>query len=318
MFSVIMPLYNKAPYVRRAVESVVEQSFADWELIVVDDGSTDGGAEVVEAFADPRIHLHRQANAGVGAARNRGVALSGSTATPAVYLCFLDADDWWEPTFLYEVAALIARHPGAGIYCTAYYIVKNQHKRQAPIGVDAHFEEGEIDYCQVYARTVCMPVWTGAACMPRAVFDAMGGFPEGITLGEDFLLWVKTALQYPVVLLNRPLGNYNQDADPAYRGTGRLHPPSSNMMWHLDDLAHVEATNPHYKQLVDRLRTYNLLSYLLDERYRQAARAQLAKVDWSSQNPATRRLYAMPVWVLRIRQYLLRAGSRLKQKLWSR
>ena len=83
-----MPLYNKAPYVRKAVESVVGQTYRDWELVVVDDGSSDGGGDIVASIADPRIRLVRQENAGVGAARNRGVALSeGSLYGCAVTHC---------------------------------------------------------------------------------------------------------------------------------------------------------------------------------------------------------------------------------------
>ena len=124
-FSVIMPLYNKAPYVRKAVESVVGQTYVDWEMIIVDDCSTDGSAAIVEQFTDPRIRIVRlERNGGVGAARNRGVVES---STPLI--CFLDADDWWEPTFLEEIEGLIERYPNAGIYGTGYYIVKNGEKR---------------------------------------------------------------------------------------------------------------------------------------------------------------------------------------------
>ena len=114
-FSVIMPLYNKAPYVRKAAESVVAQTCKDWELVVVDDGSVDSGGEIVKSINDSRIRLVRQDNAGVSAARNRGVA-----GTTSPYICFLDADDWWEPTFLEEMAQLIERYPDAGIYGTGY------------------------------------------------------------------------------------------------------------------------------------------------------------------------------------------------------
>ena len=123
-----MPFYNKAPYVRKAVASVVGQIYRDWEMVVVDDGSTDGSGDIVAAIADKRIRLVRQENAGVSAARNRGV-----TESTAPYICFLDADDWWEPTFLEEMAGLIDRYPDAGIYGTSYWIVKNGHRRLAPI-----------------------------------------------------------------------------------------------------------------------------------------------------------------------------------------
>lgn len=356
-FTVVMPLYNKAPYVRKAVESVVGQTCRDWELIVVDDGSTDGGGEVVAAIADPRIRLVRQANAGVGAARNRGVALAGASLAPAPqapdptaptalsreaalappapqasdpiapaalsreaalappYLCFLDADDWWEPTFLEEMAALAARHPGAGIYGSSYWIVKNGRRRTAPLGLDATFDEGTIDYCRLYARTLCMPLTSISVCMPRRVFDEAGGFPTDVRLGEDFLLWLRVALTHPVVLLNKPLANYNQDVDIAHRGTHRLHPPERNMLWHLGAYEPLEKSSPDYKQLIDNLRCYSLMNYLLDRRYRSAARAELAKVDWSRQPAKTRRLYRCPVWLLRLRHLILRTGSRIKQRL---
>lgn len=311
-FSIIMPLYNKAPYVQKAVESVVEQTYRDWELIVVDDGSTDGGGDIVTAIADPRIRLVQQENAGVSAARNRGASLS-----TAPYITFLDADDWWEPTFLEEMAGLVERHPGAGIYGTGYWIVKNGRRRLAPIGVEEGFAEGEINYCRVYAQTLCMPLTSITVCIPRMVFDEAGGFPLGITLGEDFLLWLHIALKHKTVLLNKPLANYNQDVDITYRGTHHLHPPERHMLWHMGEYEPLERSNPDYKQLVDNLRTYSLMNYLLDRRYRSAARTELAKVDWIRQPAKTRRLYRWPIWLLKKREQILFLGSYFKQRLIS-
>ena len=308
-FSVIMPLYNKAPYVRKAVESVVGQTYGDWELIVVDDCSTDGSATVVEKIVDPRIRIVRLGvKGGVGAARNRAVAES-----TAAHICFLDADDWWEPTFLEEMAGLVERHPGAGIYGTGYYIVKNGRKRVAPIGVDEGFTDGEINYCQVYARTLCMPLTSISVCMPRRVFDETGGFPTDVRLGEDFLLWLRIALTHKAVLLNQPLANYNQDVVVAFRGTHHLHPPEQNMLWHLDEWVALETGNADYKQLVDNLRTYSLMNYLLDRRYRTAARQELAKVDWNQQPKSVTHLYNRPIWYLFLRKHLLSKGSQIKQ-----
>ena len=310
-FSVIMPLYNKAPYVRKAVESVVKQSFADWELIVVDDSSTDGSASVVEQIADPRIRLIRlERNEGVGAARNRG-----ERESTAPYICFLDADDWWESNFLEEMSGLVEEYPDAGIYGTSYWIVKNGKKRMAPIGVDASFTAGEINYCQVYAQTLCMPLTSISVCMPRTVFDEVGGFPTNIKLGEDFLLWVRIALNHKTVLLNKPLSNYNQDVDVTFRGTHHLHPPEQNMLWHLGNLEPLEHTNADYKQLVDNLRTYSLMNYLLDRRYRSAAQQELAKVDWKKQNDKWKKLYNLPLGVLKIKVYVWKLGSLTKRVL---
>lgn len=311
-FSVIIPLYNKAPYVHKAVESVIGQTHTDWELWIVDDGSTDGSSEIVKVYTDTRIHVIHQANSGVGSARNNGVLHSHYP-----YLCFLDADDWWKPTFLEDLAKLIEEYPDAGIYGTNYTIVnETKHKtRVAQIGVTNGFEKGYINYCQAYAKTMYMPLWTGAICIPRMVFEEMGGFPKGIRLGEDFILWVHIALKNKVAFLNKPLAYYNQDVDVTYRGTNHLHDPKEHMLWNLGYLESEEKTNPDYKQLVDNMRTYGLLTYLLTTKYRAAARQELAKVDWERQPIETQRLYRLPVWILRLRQYMLKLGSRIKQHI---
>ena len=310
-FSVIIPLYNKAPYVRKAVESVVGQTFGDWELIVVDDCSTDGSADIAAQITDPRIRIIRlEKNGGVGAARNTGVRESMGK-----WICFLDADDWWEPTFLEEMAGLIERYPDAGIYGTGYYIVKNGKKRVAPIGVDEGFTEGEINYCQVYAKTLCMPLTSISVCIPRSVFDEAGGFPVDVKLGEDFLLWLRIALKHKTVLLNKPLSNYNQDVDIAFRGTHHLHPPEKHMLWRLGEYESLEKTNADYKQMIDNLRAYSLMNYLLDKRYRNVARTEISKIDWNRQPSQIQKLYRQPVWMLKIRQYILKTGSNIKQRL---
>lgn len=309
-FSVIIPLYNKAPYVRKAMESVLNQTYLSWELIIVDDGSTDGSDKIVKNFFDTRIRFIQQKNSGVGTTRNNGVLLS-----TAPYITFLDADDWWEPTFLEEMTGLIKRHPDAGIYGTGYYIVKNNRKRLAPIGIEEGFSEGNINYCQVYAKTLCMPLWTGAVCIPRVVFNNFGGFKPHLKLGEDFDLWVRIAQKQKVVFLNKPLSNYNQDVDVTYRGTHHLRAPKEHMLWNLGYLETEEKTNPDYKQLIDNLRTYDLLPYMLTRQYRSAARQELAKVDWSHQPSNTRRLYQKPILYLKLRMQFLKLGSKLKQSI---
>ncbi len=308
-FSVIIPLYNKAPYVGKTVESVLGQTFGDYELIIVDNGSNDGSHEIVAAFTDHRIKIVRlEENVGVSNARNKGVAMAS-----APIVTFLDADDWWEPTFLEEMAGLIERHPDAGIYGTGYYIVKNGKKRLAPIGVDEGFAEGEINYCAVYAKTLCMPLTSITVAMPKAVFNETGGFKPHLKLGEDFDLWIRIALKHKVVFLNKPLCNYNQDVDVTYRGTHHLRDPKEHMLWNLDYLETEEKTNADYKQLIDNLRTYSLLPYLLTKQYRSAARQELAKVDWSRQPANTARLYRLPVGILRLRRFALLTGVKIKK-----
>ena len=313
-FSVIIPLYNKAPYVAKAIGSVLAQTFTNYELVVVDDGSRDDSAEMAAKAMDgrPDCRLIRQANAGVSMARNNGV-----TASHGDYLCFLDADDWWEPTFLEEISKLIEEFPDAGIYGTSYTIVnETRHKtRVSPIGVEAGFEKGYINYCRVYAKTLAMPLTSISVAIPRPVFDEMHGFPKGIKLGEDFLLWIHIALKHKVAFLNKPLAYYNQDVDAANRGVGRLHNPEEHMLWNLADLEPLEQSNADYKQLVDNLRTYGLYPYFLSRKYHDAAKKELDKVDWMRQPKKVMRRYKQPFFMQKWLYALRKIGSCIKSKL---
>ena len=310
-FSIIIPLYNKAPYIAKAIDSVLAQSFRDYELVIIDDGSKDDSFEVAKKAIEGNgcCRLCRQENAGVSMARNNAVAISRGE-----YLCFLDADDWWAPTFLEEMSKMIDEYPDAGIYGTSYTIV-NETKRKtrvANIGVEKDFAKGYINYCRVYAKTLVMPLWTGSVCMPRNVFEEFGGFPKGIKLGEDFLLWIRVALKYKVAFLNKPLSFYNQDVDAANRGVGKLYNPKEHMLWNVDFLADEEKANPEYKQLIDKFRISGLLPYYLSKEYNEVAKQELKKIDWEIQTTRTKRLYSYPLFILRQREKVLRIGSRIK------
>ncbi len=313
-FSIIIPLYNKARYVAKAIDSVLSQTFPDYELVIMDDGSQDDSFNVATQAieGEGQCHIHRQQNAGVSIARNSAVSLSHGD-----YLCFLDADDWWDPTFLEEMSKLIEEFPDAGIYGTSYTIV-NETKRKtrvAPIGVEAGFGKGYINYCQVYAKTLAMPLWTGAVCIPRPVFDGMHGFPHGIKLGEDFLLWIHIALKHKVAFLNKPLAFYNQDVDVSNRGVGHLYKPEEHMLWNLADLEPSEQSNADYKQLVDNLRTYGLYPYFLSRKYHEVAKNELDKVDWVRQPEKTRNRYHQPLAWQRMVYRLKKTGAKIKQKI---
>ena len=327
-FSVIIPLYNKAPYIRKALESVLAQTYADYELIIIDDGSTDGSAEIAEAILqDPASRLiasspHRlirQANSGVSAARNNGVAQAQGD-----YIAFLDADDWWEPTYLERMAQLIEDYPEAGLYACNYVYYK---PGKTHVALD--IPTGYINYPKAYYEGGAMPVWTGAAIMPRAVFDEMGGFPVGIKLGEDFLLWAKIALQYPVAFLNEPLAYYNNDVPVNLRATRNLHHPNNHMLFRMEVIGDENSkadtntysqlpianrpTKADWKSLLDKLRVSGLLDYWIDSRYHYVAAQELAKVDWSQQPDSVKRIYKTPIWLLKVKRQVMTWGSAVKQ-----
>ena len=314
-FSIIVPLYNKAPYVCKALESVMAQTFTDFECIIVDDGSTDDSLNVVNDFVREvygvQCTVYSQSNAGVAVARNNGVAKSKGE-----YVCFLDADDWWEPNFLEEMDRLIQEYLDAGLYATNYVYYK-----PGKTHVALKLERGYMNYPEAYLHGE-MPVWTGAVCMPRKVFDEMGGFPKGIKLGEDFMLWAKTALHYKVAFCEKPLAYYNNDVPASLRATRNLHAPEHHMLFHLDSIEETIHHTPYtihqqvaWHALLDKLRVSGLLDYWLDERYHAAAAAELEKVDWSKQPKSAKKQYEKPICFLKAKRRFMQIGSYFKQKI---
>ena len=310
-FSIIVPLYNKAPYIRKALESVMSQTYHDFECIVINDGSSDNSLEVVQNFVDGlkiedrRLKIVDQENAGVAAARNRGVKESRGE-----YICFLDADDWWEQNYLDEMDKLIQEYPEAGLYGCDYYYVKNGRKKIYPKDAD-----GYIDYCKVYTHCGAMPIHPNGAIIPRKVFDEVGGFDMRIKMGEDFILFMQIEMRYNVVFLNKQLVYFNQDADPAWRAITKLHNPEYHMLWHVSQWEDQEQTNKSYKTMIDWLRVSGLLKYWMNKSYHDAAATELSKVDWSKQPKKIVRQYKAPIWLLKTKTRVMQIGSYCKQKL---
>lgn len=205
-FSIIIPLYNKADYILRCINSVLNQQYLNYEIIVIDDGSTDGGAEVLKRLNDPKITLHQQINKGVSIARNIGVSLSKYD-----YVTFLDADDTWEKEYLINLKQLIEDYPHCGIYGLNHYYSLQGGKitfdRYA--NLFAGKQSGIIhDYFKLFATLQRSPFSNSNCCYPKSVFLEMGGYQPEIRLTEDSDLWCRIALKYNVAFSTLPLATY--------------------------------------------------------------------------------------------------------------
>lgn len=200
--SVIIPLYNKEREIEGTIRSVLAQRLQPLEIVVVDDGSTDHSAALVEAIPSPLIRLVRQPNAGECAARNRAIAESRGEL-----LALLDADDEWEEGFLEEIASLYREFPGCGIYSTAFRVVSHDGVFPAPTptrrGIVENFFRDSAH------RYVSIP---SASAIPREVIDRVGGFPDGMKMGGDLYMWIKIARRYPVCFSPQPLCRYSKVA----------------------------------------------------------------------------------------------------------
>jgi glycosyltransferase involved in cell wall biosynthesis len=191
--SVVIPLYNKEATILRALDSVFRQTVQDFEIIVVNDGSTDGSRQALSAITDPRLRIIDQPNAGAAAARNRGIEAARSDL-----VAFLDADDEWLPHFVETVLFLRSRYPSASVFGAAYRIQPPDGRgydvrlRRIPFdGTDGVLE----DYFEV-ASVSDPPLHSSSTAAGRTALKTVGGFPEGIVSGEDLLAWAKLASHY--------------------------------------------------------------------------------------------------------------------------
>jgi glycosyltransferase involved in cell wall biosynthesis len=191
-YSVVMAAYNSAPTIGEAIASVRCQTRSDWELIVVDDGSSDGTGDVAESFGDPRVRIVRTAgNQGPAAARNRGISLA-----QAPLVCTLDSDDLWLPQYLETMERTLESNPTAAVACTDAWVLDQAtgrvRKKSAmafldppePLPVDTETFLGELlrrnfIYNSVAAR--------------RDALQAVGGYDERLWIGEDWELWLRLA-----------------------------------------------------------------------------------------------------------------------------
>jgi glycosyltransferase involved in cell wall biosynthesis len=204
--SVIMPAYNVAPYIGEAIESVLNQTFDDLELLIVDDGATDGSDVIADLYAsrDRRIRVIRQANAGISAARNHGLRVASSPV-----IAVLDSDDVWEPVYLQAQMAILRDHPEVDIVTgNAWFLGSNLDGRPARPWPDPRPAPKLADILADETAVFIMSVFR------RQVYESVGPFDESLRTNEDYDFWLRAACDGFVFYRNdRPLGYYRRRDD---------------------------------------------------------------------------------------------------------
>lgn len=193
-FSVVIPLYNKAEQIKNTLNSVLQQSFKDFEIIVVNDGSTDGGHEVVKHILDDRITIYNQNNTGASVARNFGINKSNSN-----YIALLDADDFWKPNHLQEHFNSIKKFSKSALFCNAYEL-----KLSKKTIIKANYntpKKTEPHIIEDYFKTSTMhPIgWTSALVFNKKDFLDIGSFNPKYTSGQDLDLLIRFGLKKTIV-----------------------------------------------------------------------------------------------------------------------
>jgi len=192
--TVVIPTYNRSASLKRAIESVRGQEFADWELIVVDDGSDDATGQMVASFYDRRIRYVLTEHSGVSAARNKGIALAERS-----WICFLDSDDYWMPLKLKRQLSALEEDPRYPVvYTNEIWIRRGIRVNQKKI----HQKYSGWIYHRCLPLCVISP---SSVLLHRSVLEREGMFDEDLPVCEDYELWLRLAVRHPIRFLDEPL-----------------------------------------------------------------------------------------------------------------
>lgn len=251
-FSIVIPLYNKSHYIENTLKSVLSQTFTDYEIIVVNDGSTDSSATKVMAFNDSRIQLYNQKNQGASIARNLGIEKAQSD-----YIAFLDADDLWMDNHLETLNTLIQNYPDVGIFASRYKLVLNNGKNYTPKfkGIPEDFEGIVPDY---FESSLTNPISTSSSIVvPKYIFKKIGYFKPAISSGQDVDMWIRIASKYPVAISNKITASYLHYIENSLSKTPILDKKLKNF----NDYKQEEDNRPSLKKYLDLYRIEYALQY---------------------------------------------------------
>ena len=289
-FSVVIPLYNKERHIKRTLDSVLEQSFSDFEIIIINDGSTDDSLNIVEAFTDERIRVHSIENSGVSHARNYGIEKSNSE-----FIAFIDADDVWKAHHLEDLKALIENFPNCGMYTKAYvrsYKNLDITSSYNTIPKDTHWRGILEDYFK--ASMTNSIALTSAVLLTKTAWKHVGGFNTAFDSGEDTDLWIRTALKYDVAFDNKVSVVHYLDSDNklTYKKlSDKTHASFSDYV--------EETTNDSLKAYLDLNRYAVGMQYKI-EGHKQMANTYIEAIDVNNLSSAKRLSLKLPGFVLRL------------------
>jgi hypothetical protein len=259
MISVVIPLYNKGPHIAKTLDSVLAQTVPPAEVIVVDDGSTDEGPEVVRGYLDRGVRLVLQDNQGVSAARNRGLH-----EAQCEHVAFLDADDWWKPNHIATLSRLIKAYPQAGLYSTAHLIFRDGLYVRPRSSYEDGWSGLVDDFFLRYSKGLSL-VNSITACVKRELLLGAGGFPNRVRRGEDIIAWCKLALDHAVAHAEIVTAVYNQEAVNRTDRMQESEPPGS--LQYLSQLLKAdtfEASRQSIAVLFDRIAFFTAAGFAMN------------------------------------------------------
>lgn len=238
-FSVIIPLFNKELFIEATLKSVLNQSYVDFEVIIVNDGSTDNSAQIIAKFNDSRIRVFNKENAGASAARNYGIEKAHSN-----YISFIDADDYWYPTFLEEIFEKVNRFPDIKVFSAAIEIETSKTIFPAHYSIK---KTGDFEIVNYFtASTKETVICTSCAVFNKSIFEDVGVFDTQIKSGQDTDMWIRIGLKYNVLFIWKILARYVYDENSLSKNKNYL-----DTKVDFSKFAENEKTNPELKKFLD-------------------------------------------------------------------
>lgn len=291
LFSVIIPLYNKEKYIQNTLNCVFNQSFSNFEVILVNDGSTDRSLAVLEEFSDDRLKIIHQQNQGVSVARNTGMGNA-----KADYICFLDADDVWKPNHLQAFYDTITKFPDAKMYCNRYVtqISKNTFINNKFIDIDENYEGYITDFFK--SSLINRVALTSAVCINKDIFNEIGGFDPTLKSDQDLDYWIKITLKYKIALTaeNTMIYNFINANKSLSKDQSKF-----NKLTDLNQYVEIEKNNESLKLFLDVYRIeYGLNYHILG--LKEQSLEYLKYVDPKNMNFKTKVLFKLPSFILRL------------------
>ncbi len=279
MISVVIPLYNKEKSVVATLQSVLAQTYRDYEVIIVDDGSTDQSLRVVHEYIQnldskkrKRFTLISQLNYGVSAARNAGIL-----AAKGEYVTFLDADDLWTIDYLETLVTLIKDFPNAGLYAIGYRVINSptMPSREQIDAINKNALRGPVDNLWIGD----MDLYIGSTCSSKERMIRVGLMDMRMTHGEDLDFCWRLILDGGLVRDRKCCAFYRVDAEN--RAMNRIPALDRMIVSYVDKYSESRANNADFRRFYDEQMIYRLYPYLLDKRYRREARKIAKKFDYS-------------------------------------
>ena len=257
MISVVIPLFNKEKSISNTIYSVLSQTFPDFEIVVINDGSTDNSLVVLDRIKDNRITIVSQVNSGVSSARNSGIRHAKYNL-----IALLDGDDLWDCSFLEEMSYLINSYPDAALYGCGYSFQHCNSTTTTPdLGLNSHFK-GYLDYF-TYAKNNTL-FTSSSVIFRKDAFIEIGEFDSSLISGEDIDLWIRFGLHKNVAFYNKPLAIYKLDGEN--RSLNRPVSKANSLIWNLSKYKDYENSNPVFKEFLDNWRLANIYNYLTGSR----------------------------------------------------